>query len=95
MKKIMLFVLALCLCLTAVGAAFAETAVTEAPAADKPAAEMTVEELYQAGKDAYDAGDYGKTVEYFQLAADAGSTDRQKYGSGSRDACAPPAPPPD
>ena len=32
MKKIMLFVLALCLCFTAVGAAFAETAVTETPA---------------------------------------------------------------
>ena len=64
----MLFVLALCLCFTAVGAAFAETA-----AADKPAAEMTAEELYQAGRDAYTAEDYEKALEYFQLAADLGN----------------------
>ena len=70
MKKIMLFVLAICLCFTAAGAALAETAVTE-----KPAAEMTAEELYQAGKDAYGAGDYGKAMEYYQLAADAGNAE--------------------
>ena len=34
MKKIVMFILALCLCFTAVGAAFAETAATEAPAAE-------------------------------------------------------------
>ena len=60
----------LCLCIAAVGAAFAETA-----AAEKPAAEMTAEELYQAGKDAYGAGDYGKAMEYYQLAADAGNAE--------------------
>ena len=72
MKKIMLFVLALCMCFTAFGTVLAETAATEAPAAEKPAAEMTGEELYQAGKDAFLAEDYGKALEYFQLAADAG-----------------------
>ena len=48
MKKTVLFVLVLCLCFAAFSPAFAETAVTEAPAA---------EELYQAGRDAVDAGD--------------------------------------
>ena len=33
---------------------------------------MKGEELYQAGKDAFLAEDYGKALEYFQLAADAG-----------------------
>ncbi len=74
MKKIMLFVLALCLCFNAVGAVFAETAATEAPA-EKPAAEMTAEELYQAGNQAADAEDYGKAMEYYQLAADAGNAE--------------------
>ena len=60
----------LCLCFTAFGASFAETA-----AAEKPAAEMTAEELYQAGKAACDAADYGKAMEYFQLAADAGNAE--------------------
>ena len=78
MKKIMLFVLVLCLCFTAVGAAFAETAATEAPAADKPAAEMTAEELYQAGQDAKDAGDYAKAMEYYQMAADLGNAEAWK-----------------
>ena len=88
MKKIMLFVLVLCLSFTAFGATLAETtaaeatetdptaaetAATEAPAAEKPAAEMTAEELYQAGKTAHEAGDYKKAVEYYQLAADAGN----------------------
>ena len=63
MRKIILFVLALCLCFNATGAAIAET----------PAAEMTAEELYQAGLDAHDAGDYAKAMEYYQLAADAGN----------------------
>ena len=48
MKKIMLFVLALCLCFIVFGgSAFADTAAAEAPAAEKPE-----EELYQAGKEA-------------------------------------------
>ena len=66
MKKTVMFVLVLCLCFAAFSPAFAETAVTEAPAA---------EELYQAGRDAVDAGDYGKAKEYFQLAADAGNAE--------------------
>ena len=70
MKKIVLFTISLCLCFTAFGASFAETA-----AAEKPAAEMTAEELYQAGKAACDAADYGKAMEYFQLAADAGNAE--------------------
>ena len=49
----MLFILALCLCFTIFGAALAETA-----AAEKPAAEMTAEELYQAGLGVEQ--DYGK-----------------------------------
>jgi len=69
MKKIILLVLALCVCFNAFGGfAFAETTETEAPAAEtatteKPAAEMTAEELYQAGLDALDAEDYGKAME--------------------------------
>ena len=70
MKKIMLFVLALCLCFTAFGAAYAETA-----AAEKPAAEMTAEELYQAAREAVGMEDYGKAMEYFQLAADLGNAE--------------------
>ena len=72
MKKMMLFVLALCLSFTAVGTAFAETAVTEATSAEKPAAEMTAEEIYQAGLEAFGAADYGKALEYYQQAAEAG-----------------------
>ena len=68
MKKIIVFVLSLCLCFTVFGGfAFAESAV-----ADVPAAEMTAEELYQTGLDALDAEDYGKAMEYYQLAADLG-----------------------
>ena len=69
MKKIMLFVLALCLCFTTFGAAFAETAAAE----EAPKAEMTAEELRQAGLDAYNVKDYGKAMEYYQLAADLGN----------------------
>ena len=69
----MLFLLVLCLCFTAVGAAFAETTATEAPAAEKPVAEMTAEELYQAAKEAAGVEDYGKALEYLQLAADLGN----------------------
>lgn len=73
MKKTILFVLTLCLCLAVFGgSAFAETAATEAPAAEAPAAEKTAEELLQAGREAYSAEDYGKALEYFQLAADGG-----------------------
>ena len=86
MKKIMLFVLVLCLCFPVFGgAAFAETAqaeatetetsAAEAPAAEKTASEMTPEELYQAGRAAIDAEDYGKAMEYYQLAADAGNAE--------------------
>ena len=65
MKKIISFALALCLCLTVFGASFAE----------KPAAEMTAEELYQTGRDAFNAEDYEKAMEYYQLAADAGNAE--------------------
>ena len=71
MKKTILFVLTRCRCLAVFGgSAFAETAATEAPAAEAPAAEKTAEELLQAGREAYSAEDYGKALEYFQLAAD-------------------------
>lgn len=62
MKKAILFVWILCLCFAVSGAACAET----------PAAEMTAEELYQAGLEAFDAEDYGKALELLQQAADAG-----------------------
>ena len=75
MKKTLLFILALCLCFTAFSAAFAETAAAEARTAEKPAAEMTAEELYQAGREAVNAEDYGRAMEYFQLAADAGNAE--------------------
>ena len=53
MKKMILSVLILCLCVTAFGGSvLAETTLTEAPA------EMTAEELYQVGNDALDAEDY-------------------------------------
>ena len=74
MKKIVLFVLALCLCFTVFGGtAFAETAAAEATETEAPKAETTAEELYQAGLDAFNAEDYGKTMEYLQLAADLGN----------------------
>ena len=75
MEKTVLFALILCLCFPVFGAVFAETAATEALATEKPAAEMTAEELCEAGWDAYDAGDYGKAMEFFQLAADAGNAE--------------------
>ena len=75
MKKIMLLVLALCLCFAAFGAAFAETAATDAPAEEAPKAEMTPEELLQAAAEAFDAEDYGKAMEYNQLAADLGNAE--------------------
>ena len=71
MKKIILFILALCLCFTVFGgSAFAEVA-----AAEKPAAEMTAEELYQAGGEAIAAEDYGKAMEYYLLSADQGNAE--------------------
>ena len=74
MKKIMLFVLALCLSFAVFGGTvFAETAESEATSAEKPSAEMTAEELRQAGLDAYNVKDYSKAMEYFQLAADLGN----------------------
>ena len=74
MKKIMLFVLALCLSFAVFGGTvFAETAESEATSAEKPAAEMTAEELYKAGEVAFLAEDYGKAMEYYLQAADAGT----------------------
>ena len=73
MKKIVLFAITLSLCFAVFGASFAETVATEAPATEKPVAEMTPEELFQAGEDAYSAGDYKKAKECYQLAADAGN----------------------
>ncbi len=71
MRKLIATCLCLCLCLAAFGgAAFAENA-----SAETPAAQMTAEELYQAGKAAFDAEDYGKAMDYFQLAADAGNVE--------------------
>ena len=65
MKKMMLVALVLCLCFAVFGgSAFAEAAATEKPAA----------ELYQAGLDAFNAEDYGKALEYYQQAAEAGYT---------------------
>ena len=63
MKKTVLFTLILCLCFPVFGAVFAETAATEALATEKPAAEMTAEELYETGKTAMDAGDYAKALD--------------------------------
>ena len=65
MKKAVLFAIAFCLCFAVFGASFAETA----------AEEMSPEELYQAGRAAVEAEDYGKAMEYFQLAADAGNVE--------------------
>ena len=92
MKKTVLFVLTLCLCFTAIGAAFAETAQAEAtgtetaaaqaPAAEKQAAEMTAEELYQAGLEALDAKDYGKALVKLSISVDTFySRIRSKYAS--------------
>ena len=65
MKKMMLVALALCLCFAVFGGSvFAEAVTTEKPAA----------ELYQAGLEALDAEDYGKALEYYQQAAEAGYT---------------------
>ena len=91
MKKTVLLVLVVCLSFAAFGPAFAETVATEVPAAEKPAVEMTAEELFQAGQDALDAEDYGKALEYYQLAADAGNAEgwrgigsMYEYGDGVR-----------
>ena len=63
MKK--LIALFLCLCLTAsIVSVVAETA------AEAPKTEMTAEELYQAGEDAFLAEDYGKAMEYYLQAAE-------------------------
>lgn len=89
MKRLISIILSLCLCFAVFGASFAETEATEAPGTEAPgteapgteapAAEMTPEELYQAGKAAHDAGDYAKAMEYFRLAADAGSVDGLRF----------------
>ena len=75
MKKTILLTFILCLCFAAFGTSFAEAAATEAPGKEAPAAEMTPEELYQTGNAAFDEEDYGKAMEYFQLAADAGNAE--------------------
>ena len=67
MKKIILFVLALRLCFAVFSGGFAESAM------ESTVAEMTAEELYQTGKEAFDAEDYGKAMEYYQPAADLGA----------------------
>ena len=61
--------------------------VTFERATEAPKAEMTAEELYRAGKEAHDAGDYGKAMEYYQLAAEAGNAEGWRsigamYGNG-------------
>ena len=58
----------------------AETPAEEIPATETTetatsASEMTAEELLDAGWDAYDAGDFGKAMEYFQLAGVAGKAE--------------------
>ena len=63
MKK--LIALFLCLCLTA-----SIVSVVSETAAEAPKAEMTAEELYQAGEDAFLAEDYGKAMEYYLQAAE-------------------------
>lgn len=77
-RKTTLFAIILCLCFAVFGASFAETASTEAPKADDPVAEMTAEELYQAGKEAYDTKDYAKALEYFRQAGDLGYSEAIK-----------------
>jgi TPR repeat protein len=67
MKRVFLFAMIACLCLAAWGgAALGEAAATE------EAASVSAEELLQAGKDAYEAKDYGKALECWQQAADQG-----------------------
>ena len=65
----------------------AENGAAEAQTAEDPATEMTAEELYRAGNDALDAGDYGKAMEYYQSAAEAGNPEGWRslgtmYGNG-------------
>lgn len=62
MKKAVLFVFILCMCFAAFGASFAETAATEAPETETPAAEMSAENLYLTGLIARNTGDYGKAM---------------------------------
>ena len=78
MKKIILFAITLCLCFGVFGAAFAETEATKAPGDETSAAELTAEGLYRAGKEARDAEDYGKALEYYQAAADLGYSEAIK-----------------
>ena len=66
MKRTVLLILALCLCFSVFGGSVS---------AESAAAEMTAEELYLTGLDAYTAGDYEKAMEYFQKAADAGNVE--------------------
>ena len=75
MKKLIAACFCLCLCFTAFGASFMDIAAAETTGTEVSAAEMTPEELYQTGRAAFDAEDYGKAMEYFQLAADAGNAE--------------------
>ena len=75
MKRTILFVLTLCLCLAVFGTALAETAATEAPKAETQATETSAEELYKAGHEAFSAEDYGKAMEYLAKAAELGNSD--------------------
>ena len=70
MKKVILVVLSICLCLAVFGtAALGETA----------AAEKTEEELLQAAEDAYKAKDYAKMLEYYEQAAELGSAEAVRH----------------
>ncbi len=63
MKRIILFVLIVCLCLTACGGAvFGEV-------------DQSAEELWKAGEDAWKAKDYDRAMEYYQMAADQGNAE--------------------
>ena len=66
MKKVLLVVVSICLCLAVFGtAALGGTA----------AAEKTEEELLQAAEDASKAKDYAKMLEYYEQAAEQGSSE--------------------
>ena len=78
MKKVILVVLSICLCLAVFGtAALGETEASEKAATTEQtaAAEKAAEELLQAGKDAYKAKDYAKALEYYEQAAEQGSAE--------------------
>lgn len=78
MKKVILVVVSICLCLAVFGtAALGETEASEKAGTTEQttAAEKTAEELFQAGEDAYEANDYAKALEYYEQAAELGSAE--------------------